>query len=199
MERAVETHSIFSWNNKWQYIRVDCGYHNSFRSISSTMHLRNKVIFLTVAVVVYKLTEISASFHFENDLIVTSTRDDGSIPEDYLADDKLRVGKRYYQEFSINVSESIFKRIKRSDDTTFVGHPKTREERWHTSFNLNRTNVQQDQAQSLVNLLVKVMDKYLNACIPIILYDHYVESTEGILLQTFFKVILLCFSLLFEK
>lgn len=47
-----------------------------------------------------------------------------------------------------------------------------------------------DQVQSLVNLLVKVMDKYLNACVPIILYDQSVQSSEGILLQTFFKVFL---------
>ncbi|XP_055297477.1 ionotropic receptor 21a [Sitodiplosis mosellana] len=85
----------------------------------------------------------------------------------------------------MNMSDVIVRRVKR-DEATFYGHPKTREERWHTNFNLNKTNF---QAQSLVNLLVKVMDKYLNSCIPIILYDHHVESVEGILLQTFFKAI----------
>lgn len=163
------------------------GYHNSFRSVAFTMHIRNRVLILT-AFVAYSLTEISASFYYANDLI-TSTRDDGSIPEDYLKDDNLRVAKRYYRDFAINVSDSIYTRVKRNDDSTFIGHPKTREERWHTNFNLNQTNQQVDQAQSLVNLLVKVMDKYLNSCIPIILYDNSVATSEGIILQTFFKVL----------
>lgn len=167
------------------------GYHNSIRSVGFTMHIRNKVLILTAAFVAYSLTEISASFYYANDLI-TSTRDDGSIPEDYLKDDKLRVAKRYYRDFVINVSDSIFTRVKRNDDSTFIGHPKTREERWHSNFNLNQTNQQVDQAQSLVNLLVKVMDKYLNSCIPIILYDNSVATSEGIILQTFFKVLSPC-------
>lgn len=79
-------------------------------------------------------------------------------------------------------------RVKRYDVSTFRGHPKTREERWHVSFNLNNTNLQLEQTQSLVVLLNKVVDKYLNACIPIILYDANVESSEGIVLQTFFQV-----------
>lgn len=167
------------------------GYRNAVcKAATFIMHLRHKVLVLTAAFIAYSLTEISASFHYGNDFIITSNRDDGSVPEDFLNDDRLRVGKRYYQDFSVNVSDTIFKRVKRNDDSTFVGHPKTREERWHASFNLNRTNYQVDQAQSLVNLLVKVMDKYLNACIPIILYDHYVESSDGIILQTFFKVLL---------
>lgn len=115
-------------------------------------------------------------------------RDDGSTVEDYLQDPKLRVAKRYYREFSMNTSENVFlKRVKRDDESTFIGHPKTREERWHASFNLNRTNLQMEQALSLVNLLVKVMDKYLNECIPIVFYDRF-QASEGIILQTFFKV-----------
>lgn len=153
------------------------------------MHGRNKVLILIVATAAFSLSGVSTSFHYDNDNIVTSNRDDGSIPEDYLRNDTIRVAKRYYRDFSMNISDIIFKRVKRNDEISFVGHPKTREERWHTSFNLNRTNEQQDQAQSLVNLLIKVMDKYLNSCIPIIIYDQYVHSSDGIILQTFFKVI----------
>lgn len=150
------------------------------------MLVQNKVLIFVAVFAVFTLTEVSTSFHFGNNFI--SNRDDGSIPEDYLKNDKLRVAKRYYRDFSLNIGDFLYQRVKRNDDGTFHGHPKTREERWHTSFNLNRTILQQEQAQSLVNLLVKVMDKYLNVCIPIILYDQFVESTEGILLQTFFKV-----------
>lgn len=152
------------------------------------MYVRTKVLVLLLAFVAFSLSGVSSSFHYGNEFIITSNRDDGSVSEDYLQDDRLRVAKRYYTEFSMNISDTIFRRVKRQDDPTFVGHPKTREERWHTSFNLNKTNFEQDQAQSLVNLLIKVMDKYLNACTPIIFYDRSVES-EGVVLQTFFKVI----------
>lgn len=152
------------------------------------MYVRNKVLTSLAALAAFSLCEVFCSFHYGNDFIIYSNREDGSIPEDYLRDDKLRVAKRFYDDFSMNMSNTIFKRMKRNEGGTFLGHPKTREERWHQNFNLNKTLFQQDQAQSLVNLLVKVMDKYLNACIPIILYDHYVESSEAIILQTFFKV-----------
>lgn len=164
---------------------------SSFRTVVFTMHVLHKVLILIGAFLVFSLTGVSTSFYYGNDLIVTSNRDDGSIPDDYLSDPKLKVAKRYYRDYSMNVSDIVFRRVKRSDDATFHGHPKTREERWHASFDINKTNTQFDQAQSLVNLLVKVMDKYLNSCIPIILYDHHVESTEGILLQAFFKVVCL--------
>lgn len=154
------------------------------------MYVRTKLLVLLLAFIAFSLSGVSTSFHYGNEFIITSNRDDGSISEDYLQNDRLRVAKRYYKDFSLNISDTIFRRVKRQDDSTFVGHPKTREERWHASFNLNKTNLQQDQAQSLVNLLIKVMDKYLNACTPIIFYDRYVESSEGIVLQTFFKVIL---------
>lgn len=155
------------------------------------MHVRNKVLVFIAALAALTFTGVSTSFHYGNEKIVDSDRDDGSAPEDYLQDTNLRVAKRFYRDYSMNISENIFRRVKRSDDSTFVGHPKTREERWHATFNLNKTNLQFDQAQSLVNLLVKVMDKYMNACIPIILYDQFVESYEGVLLQIFFKVFFL--------
>lgn len=152
--------------------------------------VRDKMLLFLVAFVIFSLSGVSTSFYFDNDAITTSLRDDGSIAHDYLQDPKLRVAKRYYNEFSLNTSDdNVFvRRVKRDDDSTFIGHPKTREERWHASFNLNRTNLQVDQAQSLVYLLIRVMDKYLNSCIPIIFYDRHVQLSEGIILQTFFKV-----------
>lgn len=95
--------------------------------------------------------------------------------------------KRFADNF--NYTTNLMKRIKRTNEGAFIGHPKTREERWHAAFNLNQTNFQAEQAQSLVTLLIKVMDKYMNACIPIILYDQYVETSEAILLQAFFQSI----------
>lgn len=147
------------------------------------------MLVLLLAFVAFSLSGVSTSFHYDSSAVDTVLREDGSIAEDYLQDSNLRVAKRYYREFSINTSQTVFRRrVKRDDDSTFVGHPKTREERWHASFNLNKTNLQLDQAQSLVNLLVKVMDRYLNACIPIIFYDRYVQASDSIVLQTFFKV-----------
>lgn len=79
-------------------------------------------------------------------------------------------------------------RTKRNDPSTFVGHPKTREERWHANFDTNNIDRQVEQAASLVNLLIKVIDRYLNNCVPIILYDAAVERTDGIVIDQFFKV-----------
>lgn len=151
--------------------------------------IQSKVLVLVLAFVAFSLSGVSTSFHYDGEIFASLFRDDDSIAKDPLHDSKLRVAKRYYREFSMNTTGNVFlKRSKREDESTFIGHPKTREERWHASFNLNRTNLQLEQAQSLVNLLVKVMDKYLNACIPIVLYDRHVQSSESIVLQTFFKV-----------
>lgn len=152
------------------------------------MHVSNKVFILVAVSAALNFTGVSSSFHYGNDFIDDFIRDDGgNIANDYLSNQTLRVAKRFYRDYSMNVSDVTVRRVKR-DDATFYGHPKTREERWHATFNLNKTNAQLDQAQSLVNLLIKVMDKYLNTCIPIILYDHHVVKEEGILLETFFKV-----------
>lgn len=94
---------------------------------------------------------------------------------------------RYYDNLQRDRLESSIARYKRSD-ATFVGHPKTREERWHTSFNRNSIKLKIEQTQSLVSLLNKVIDRYLNACIPIVFYDSIVENTDGIVLQMFFQV-----------
>lgn len=94
---------------------------------------------------------------------------------------------KYYDNLQQDRSESR-NRIKRSDQTTFVGRPKTREERWHENFNRNSAKLKIEQTQSLVLLLNKVIDRYMNACIPIIFYDTFVEKSDGIILQLFFQV-----------
>lgn len=85
--------------------------------------------------------------------------------------------------------ELVKERTKREEDPHFRGHPKTREEVWHRNFNLNSTNLLIDQANSLVSLLKTVVTRYMNACIPIVLYDAYVEEAEGFILQRFFEVL----------
>lgn len=77
----------------------------------------------------------------------------------------------------------------REIDPIFRGNPKTREEMWFQNFNINSTNLQVDQAASLVTLLNKIVRKYVKSCVPIILYDKYVEESDSIILQTFFQVI----------
>lgn len=76
-------------------------------------------------------------------------------------------------------------RDKRSSDTTFRGKPKTIQEIWARNFNL--TSQEYSQSTSLVNLLSKVILKYLGACIPVILYDDYIENSEGFILQRLFQ------------
>lgn len=75
-------------------------------------------------------------------------------------------------------------RTRREVDTTFKGHPKTREEIWHQNFKMNELDF--DQSESLINLLKKIMEKYMMRCIPVIIYDMFVEKSEGLLLQRLF-------------
>lgn len=73
-------------------------------------------------------------------------------------------------------------------DPTFYGHPKSQQEKWHQSFQIEKINPQTDMAEQLVTLLNKVVNKYLSACAAIVIYDKYVEQTDSIILQTFFQV-----------
>lgn len=132
-------------------------------------------------------------FHFNDDNVASITANDGDN-EHYSLLQRFKefrqIDKPYYSDW-INVTNAASKheRTKRQEDSTFHGHPKTREERWHASFNLNRTALQLDQAKSLVTLLGKIIDKYLNACIPIVFYDQYVDASEDVVLQSFFQVV----------
>ncbi|XP_058817940.1 ionotropic receptor 21a [Topomyia yanbarensis] len=76
-------------------------------------------------------------------------------------------------------------RRKRLSDPTFRGNPKTREQIWNKNFAYVTKN--DIQVKSLVKLLIRVITKYLQACIPIILFDGFVEQTEGNFMESFFK------------
>ncbi|XP_050079095.1 ionotropic receptor 21a [Anopheles maculipalpis] len=76
-------------------------------------------------------------------------------------------------------------RKRRRVDPTFYGHPKTREQIWERNF----AHVIMDNRQtlSLVTLLNKIILKYLYSCIPIVLYDTYVATTENYILEALFS------------
>uniref|UniRef100_A0A182PFA2 Ionotropic glutamate receptor L-glutamate and glycine-binding domain-containing protein n=1 Tax=Anopheles epiroticus TaxID=199890 RepID=A0A182PFA2_9DIPT len=76
-------------------------------------------------------------------------------------------------------------RDRRRVDPTFYGHPKTREQIWERNF----AHVIMDNRQtlSLVTLLKKIILKYLSSCIPIVLYDTYVATTENYMLEVLFS------------
>lgn len=91
-----------------------------------------------------------------------------------------------YENNSVTVmltNEEI--RKKRSSDSTFRGKPKTIQEVWARNFNL--TSQEYSQSTSLVELLRKVIMKYMGACIPVVLYDSFVENSEGFILQRLFQ------------
>ncbi|XP_038113547.1 ionotropic receptor 21a isoform X2 [Culex quinquefasciatus] len=76
-------------------------------------------------------------------------------------------------------------RQKRLSDPTFRGNPKTREQIWARNF--AHILVNDRQSKSLVDLLIRVVTKYLHACIPIILFDSYVEQKEGLMMESLFR------------
>lgn len=82
-------------------------------------------------------------------------------------------------------SVTISLRDRRNVDSTFRGRPKSIQEVWARNFNLSTQEYQ--QSTSLVSLLNKVIFKYFGACIPVILYDSYVETSEGFVLQRLFE------------
>lgn len=174
------------------------------------MKLLKKVLLFFSLFLIYKLTCVStvlAAFHYKDDDNIKSVVQNDDIEDSFLLNPKVRKnfdrllnrdGEHFYTD-RYNVTNETVTRTKREEDPQFYGHPKTREERWHANFNLNKTSLQLDQANSLVTLLVKVMDKYLNACTPIILYDHFVENSEGVILQKFFQVEFDNISMIFLK
>ncbi|CAG9807654.1 unnamed protein product [Chironomus riparius] len=86
---------------------------------------------------------------------------------------------------SITIKLTKEERIKRNSDVTFRGKPKSVQEIWAKNFNL--TTQEYQQSTSLVALLSKVIGKYLGACVPVILYDEYIENSEGYILQRLFQ------------
>lgn len=61
----------------------------------------------------------------------------------------------------------------------------SQEQIWHQSFRMDSI-IKFDDV--LVQLMVQLVEIYLKDCIPIILYDKYVEESDGVILQRFFKV-----------
>lgn len=92
----------------------------------------------------------------------------------------------YHHHYHHQAPRNISRR--QATDPTFYGHPKTRQEMWHQSFNINAVNPQTDFAEQLVILLNKVVNKYLRACVSIVIYDQFVEKIDSVILQTFFQV-----------
>nr|QGW45447.1 ionotropic receptor 21a [Bradysia odoriphaga] len=73
---------------------------------------------------------------------------------------------------------------KRQVDPIFIGHPKTQQEVWHQNFKIESIIKVED---ILVQLLAKLVEIYLKDCIPIVIYDKYIEESDGVILQRFFK------------
>lgn len=74
---------------------------------------------------------------------------------------------------------------KRASDMKFRGKPKTMQEVWARNFNISTQEY--SQSTSLIALMTKVISKYMGACIPIVLYDDFVETSEGFILQRLFE------------
>jgi len=77
-------------------------------------------------------------------------------------------------------------RQKRRVDPTFHGNPKPRRELLASKFHVNSYNF--DQTNSLVGLVNKIAQEYLNKCPPVIYYDSFVEKSDGLILENLFKV-----------
>lgn len=105
-----------------------------------------------------------------------------------LSPDTFYYSPYMYQDNAENKSISIVippNRQKRTADATFRGKPKTVQEVWSRNFNF--TSQEYSQMTSLVTLLKKLIDRYMSACIPVVLYDVYVENSEGFILQRLFE------------
>lgn len=97
--------------------------------------------------------------------------EDRNFTENLLAESKTRLKRK--------------SNTKRGADTTFKGKPKTKQEVWLRNFNF--TSQEFTQSTSLVVLLNKIISKYMAACIPVVLYDDFVETSEGFIIQRLLK------------
>lgn len=95
------------------------------------------------------------------------------------------VHKNNWRHFNKVAANFKVNKTKRAVDPVFHGHPKTREELWHEHF-LNKSTAF-DQTPSLIKLIHNITLKYLNDCIPVILYDNQVKSKESYLFQNLLK------------
>jgi hypothetical protein len=60
------------------------------------------------------------------------------------------------------------------------------QEVWHRNFNF--ISQEFSQSSSLLMLMTKIVAKYLGQCIPVVLYDGFVEKSEGFVLQRLFEI-----------
>lgn len=90
-----------------------------------------------------------------------------------------------WRHFNLPPNDYVLNKSKRAVDPVFHGHPKTREELWHEHF-INKSTAF-DQTPSLIKLLHNITLRYLNDCIPVILYDNQVKSKESYLFQNLLK------------
>lgn len=117
---------------------------------------------------------------------------DHETPHDYQPESV------YYSPFRANVVENenltesvnpivikINVKIKRSVDITFRGKPKSAREVWARNF--NSSTQEYSQSTSLIVLMKKIIAKYMSACIPVVLYDSFMEKSEGFILQRLFS------------
>lgn len=79
-------------------------------------------------------------------------------------------------------AKSIKKRVA---DSKFRGKPKTIQEVWARNFNTSSQEF--SQSTSLVSLVMKVVNKYLSSCVPVVFYDAYIEKSEGFILKRLFE------------
>lgn len=101
----------------------------------------------------------------------------------------LEIGKRNTTILKKNntneVKEFKPRKIKRAVDSTFHGHPKTREQLWIDRFLDENTTF--DQTPSLIKLLHNISLTYLRDCTPVIIYDNLVKEKESYLFQNLLK------------
>ncbi|KMY87197.1 ionotropic receptor 21a isoform X1 [Drosophila simulans] len=82
-------------------------------------------------------------------------------------------------------------RQKRRIVPTFHGNPRPRGELLASKFHVNSYNFK--QTNSLVGLVNKIAQEYLNKCPPVIYYDSFVEKSDGLILENLFKTIPITF------
>lgn len=105
------------------------------------------------------------------------------LPGEYeLILQNLNKNEIYDEEFHQSEKSPIHKRYV---DSTFKGRPKTQQEVWHRNF--NRSENIYDQSPSLIALLNKLAVRYMHSCIPVILYDKYVQENDALMLQELFQ------------
>lgn len=88
-------------------------------------------------------------------------------------------------KLNVEIAGKLKTRARRAADTTFRGKPKTLQEVWSRNFNM--TSQEYSQSSSLIALMKIIVSKYLGQCIPVVLYDMFMETSEAFVLQRLFQ------------